>query len=554
MKFFKLQIKGRNLFYSKQESWWLIGFSMILAGGILTEPQILTSFLLEGDLSGMWLVWTALIGVAFGKAFFAHLWHRLPVKTENELILFRFSGKGARWLHIFRSVYVGGIVVPLMLSMAFLAFGRVLAEITGINIRLAIAIILLYILIGTFFNSLRQRLRFDFAYFLLFILSLAVILVSLNKNLGSLADISHAVNSSNINFSLFPQRGTEGFSAFLVFVLLQWWSANIIDLPSMTGQKLMAAQSQQTIVKSIILPQILFSIFFIAISTIPFYVLLVNPKVMEGASGEGAFLKIFTTSIASPVKWVVLLFFLMPFTAITQNSQNWSGSLLVQNLYKHHIRPQASEKQLQRTGMLVMMFVAIVASVIAMLNNSILDVVKYILTITAGVDPVYILRWYWHRINGWTQLTAQVVSLIYPTLYDLAYKYITSFSNSINWAMETINIGYFPLKIVLLTIAVCATWIAVMLLTKPTDKKTLSQFVSTLKPGGWWNIKESGKVNFGKRFTTALLMMSSSVLNFVVLWKLVSGEYAAALLLFVLCIFLLILSYYLLKRINTNHG
>jgi hypothetical protein len=201
-----------------------------------------------------------------------------------------------------------------------------------------------------------------------------------------------------------------------------------------------------------------------------------------------------------------------------------------------------------------MMFIAIVASVIAMLNNSILDVVKYILTITAGVGPVYILRWYWHRINGWTQLTAQVVSLIYPTLYDLAYKYIPAFTNSINWVMESINMGYFPLKIVLLTIAVCTTWIAVMLLTKPTDKKTLSQFVSTLKPGGWWNIKASGKIHFGKRFTTALLMMSGSVLNFVVLWKLVSGKYAAALLLFVLCIFLLILSYYLLKRINTKHG
>lgn len=150
-------------------------------------------------------MWTALIGVAFGKAFFAHLWYRLPVKTENELVLFRFSGKGARWLHIFRSVYVGGIVAPLMLSMAFLAFGRVLAEITGLNSRLAIAIILLYILVGTFFNSLRQRLRFDFAYFLLFILSLAVILVSLNKNLGSLADISQAITCKNINFSLFPE-------------------------------------------------------------------------------------------------------------------------------------------------------------------------------------------------------------------------------------------------------------------------------------------------------------------------------------------------------------
>ncbi|HCY00424.1 MAG TPA: hypothetical protein DG754_09825 [Bacteroidales bacterium] len=301
--------KKHNLFYSKKESWWLIGFSMILAGGILTEPQILTSFLLEGDLSGMWLIWTMLIGAAFRQVFFAHLWHRLPIKTENEFILFRFSGKGAKWLHIFRSIYVGAIVAPLMLSMAFLAFGRVLAEIMDISLQLSIGCIVGFILIGTLFNSLRERLRFDFAYFIIFILSLVFIVFSLYQNLGSFTDISDAIHNSRFDFRLIPEVKTKSFTTFLVFILLQWWSAKIIDLPSMTGQKLMAAQNQRTIVQSIILPRILFAIFFIAISIIPFYILLLDEPNLLAANGEAAFLKIFTHTLHGPSKWVVLLFF-----------------------------------------------------------------------------------------------------------------------------------------------------------------------------------------------------------------------------------------------------
>ena len=222
-----IKIKKHTLFYSKKETWWLIGFSMILAGGVLTEPQILTSFLIDGDLSGMWLIWTILIGIAFGKVFFAHLWHRLPLKTENELILFRFSGKGAKYLHIFRSIYVGAVVAPLSLSMAFLAFGRVLSEISGISLQQAIWITLGYITIGTFFNSLRERLRFDFVFFIIFIASLVFILFSLNNSLGSYVDISNAISSNKLSFKLFPDVKSTGFSAFLVFILLQWWSANI---------------------------------------------------------------------------------------------------------------------------------------------------------------------------------------------------------------------------------------------------------------------------------------------------------------------------------------
>jgi solute:Na+ symporter, SSS family len=544
----------KSLFYSSGETWWLIGFSMILAGGMLTEPQILTSFIINGDLSGMWLIWSGIIGVSFGRVFFAHLWYRLPVNTENEFILFRFSGTGARWLHIFRSLYVGGIVAPLMLSMIFIAFGRVLSEIAGVSFPIAIGIILGYILVGTFFNSLRERLRFDFIYFIIFILCLVFIILSLLKNLGSISDLTIAINSSAIEFKLIPQQKTEGLNTFLIFVLVQWWSASIIDMPSLTGQKFMAAQSQQSIVKSIILPQILFAIFLITISIIPFYVLLLDKSNQLSSNGEIAFLNIFTQTFSGNSKWVVLLFYFLPFTAISQNNQNWCGSLLVQNFYNYYINPRATEKQLIKTGILVMIFVVLVAALISLLNNSILSIVKYIFTITAGVGPVFILRWYWHRINAWTQLTAMVVSLIFPTLYDLAYANIPAFTQMLDSAMSSLSIEYFPLKIVLLTIMVCATWITVMYSTKPTEKETIEKFVRALRPGGVWRIKDSGNVMFPKRIVTALLLTLANLLNFVVIWKIVTGFYLLGAFLFVISVIVLLLAYYLLKRLNLQNG
>jgi SSS family solute:Na+ symporter len=108
----------KDLFHSGKESWWIIGFSILMASNILIEPQLITSFLMNGDLSGMWLVWASGIGAVFGMVFFGHLWQRLPVKTENELLLFRFSGKGARWLHIFRSL-CGGNRIAAYLEYGF---------------------------------------------------------------------------------------------------------------------------------------------------------------------------------------------------------------------------------------------------------------------------------------------------------------------------------------------------------------------------------------------------------------------------------------------------
>lgn len=515
---------------------------------------MITSFLLKGDLSGMWLVWSAGFGVAFGMVFFGHLWQRLPVKTENELLLFRFSGKGARWLHIFRSLYVGGIVAPLMLSMSFLAFARVLNQLLGISREQSILLILIYIGAGTFFNSLKERIRLDFFLLLIFSALLVFIIIRLFNTLGSLEDIHAVIEASDLSFRLFPESGTNAFNAFLVFVLIQWWAAIIVDMPNSEGQKLMAAKNHYTITKSIVLPQLFFVVFFVLINMIPFYILLIDSKLLSGLDEEAAFLVIFTAAFNSNDVIFVLLFFLIPFTVMTHNLQNWSGALLTQNFYKYYISPKAKEKELNYAGTIAMLFSVLVAAGFAFFSDSLLGLVKYLLTITAGVGPVFILRWYWYRINAWTQLTAMVVSLILPTVYDLLYNHLDWFTGLMNEVMLELNLDFFPLKILVLSIVVSIIWMAVMFLTSKTDEKTLTRFVDTLKPGGIWHMKNKGKIQFWKRLMIALLLTGNFILIYVILWYLINGQYLLSILLLLSYAVIALIAYKILRQTNLEHG
>lgn len=546
--------KKKSLFYTRNESWWLIGFSILMASNILIEPQMITSFLLKGDLSGMWLVWSSGFGVAFGMVFFGHLWQRLPVRTENELLLFRFSGTGARWLHIFRSLYVGGLVAPLILSMTFLAFVRIINSLFGISISYSLLIVLGYIIVGTFFNSLKKRIRLDFLLLIIFSGLLLFIISRLFTTLGTLGDLKYVIAQSELNFSLFPDFHSNAINAFLVFVLLQWWAANIIDMPGQEGQKLMSAKNSITIAKSIVLPQLFFVVFFILINLMPFFILLIDSGLSESMDGETAFLFIFTTAFKGNDVVYVLIFFLIPFTVLTHNVQNWSGALLTQNFYKYYIQKSASEKNLNFVGTVVMLFVVCMSALIAFFSDSILDIFKYILTISAGVGPVFILRWYWHRINAWTQLAAMVASLIFPTIYDLLFDYDGRFSALITAAMEAFNLEYFPLKIVVLTLTVSAIWILVMLLTPKTDTATLRQFVKALKPGGIWPFKNKGNIQIWSRLAVALMLTSNFIMIYLMIWQLVNERFLFFGFLLVAYVLITLIAYKLLQKTNLKHG
>jgi SSS family solute:Na+ symporter len=438
--------------------------------------------------------------------------------------------------------------------MVFMAFARVLQQILEISMLNSLVLILLYLLLGTLFNSFRNRIRVDFLLLVLFSGLLVFIFIKLHHNLGSLEDIKEAITASNLNYSIFPDFGSKAFSAFLVFIFVQWWAAEVIDMPGSTGQKLMSARNPQTIAKSIVFPQLFFVAFFILINLMPFFILLLDPESIHGLDKETAFLTIFTSAFKGGDIYLVILFFLIPFTALTFNIQNWSGALLTQNFYNYYVRPQASDIELNITGKLAMLLIGFLAFVFAYYNDSILEIIKYLLTITAGVGPVFILRWYWHRINAWVQLSAMVTSLIFPTLYDIFYANFDWFASLINHLMIALNLEFFPAKIIVLTVAVSLVWLLVMQVSPPTDTKIVRKFINTIKPGGIWNVSNNGKIQFWKRLFVAILLTLNYVLIFVVLWKIVNMKFWVSAMLLVGYVVVAIVAYQLLKKINLKHG
>lgn len=540
-----------NLFYSKNESWWLIGFSMLLAGGIMIEPQLICSSLLKGQLSDMWLYWSAGIGSAFSVSFFAHLWRNVPVKTENEFLFFRFSGLGAKVLHSFRSLYLGLLIVPFIIAFSLLAYSKIASYVLGIEPKIALLLLTGFLIILTFFNSFRTRLRIDFILFLVFILLFAVLIGALLYYTGGLTHLSDTVISKKFNFSIIPSWGSTTFNAFIVFVLVQWWSASILDYPDMNGQKLMATNSTTDLVKSVFLPSLSIILLRIVLFTLPF--MAVCYGYTNGLPDtELAFTALFVKVLPPWMLYLVLALFLIPFVSFAQNNQNWGGSLLVENFYKHSLNPTAGAKKLKTAGILAMIYILIAANCIALYADSLIGMTKLLFAITAGVGPVFILRWYWWRINAWSQLSAMVAALVYPPVFDWLFANSKSMNLIITTLENTFTLEYYPIKLIVLTVAVCSTWLLITFMTAPTDRVVLQNFASTIKPGGFWKGFESSGKSFSKiRGFAWLIQTANGFLVYFMFWNFLIGNYflfAGLLVLFILSFFM---AYTLIAKANT---
>ncbi len=545
--------KKANLFYSKNESWWLIGFSILLASGIMIEPQLICSSLLKGQLSDMWLYWCVGVGSAFSVSFFAHLWRKVPVKTENEFLFFRYSGIGARILHNFRSLYLGLLVVPFLISFSLLAFSKIFCFIVGIEINLGITIVTFLIIILTFFNSLRQRLKFDFFLFIVFIVLFLIIMISLLLSTGGLSHLAFTVQSSKINFDIIPSIGSKTFNAFIVFVLVQWWSASLLDYPDMNGQKLMATNTSKELLKSVFIPSLSIVLFRVLLFTLPFMAVCYG-YANGSADSELAFTSLFVKVLPSWMLILVVIVFMIPFLSFVQNTQNWGGSLLIENFYKHTINPNLSDAKAKKFGIIVMIYIIIVSGGIAIYADSLVGITKYLFAITAGVGPVFMLRWYWWRINAWSQLSAMLAALIYPPVLDWLTENNISVHQFITQVEYNYNIDYYPIEIIILTIAVCVTWLVVTFCTPPTETKVLQTFASTIKPGGFWKPFENCGKTFSKlRLLAWLLKTGNGFLLYFIFWNFLIGDYLLFIGLLVLFVLVFFASYKLIQKANANY-
>lgn len=481
-----------------------LAFSLLVNMPILFEPQMIAQFLSKGGIGSIWILWANAIGLAFGIVFIAPLWKKLPIETENEINKFRYSGFWSNCLTKFRSLFLGVLVIPLLGAQLLLSFTAIISPIISlnkINSILLCGITMLTILVS---NNIKNRIRID-----AFIGFLSLLILFL---IGIYWSFNDAVSESPIfesNTSLF-NIGESWMSIFFIFGF-HWVATGIYDFPDMEGQKLLASANQRDS------RQLFRMILFMIVAQYFVYSLGFRAFSLTGLQNQNGeqIISNYINQSSLFIRFALLIFVIIPFYGAISNFQLWSGTLISGLSMKN-------QKGLRLFGMLLFTFFSVIWS---LANESIWEVVKYLFVISAGVGPVFLLRWYWHRITAKVQFVAMVSSLLYANLYIILENNLPDFASFILNGSNLLNLKPYFFQVFIVTVSVVVTWLIFALSNETGTKESFNRFNSYTK-----GLRElNSRSNWVAFLFLTILIISSRIFS----WYLVIGEYKISALFFI---------------------
>jgi SSS family solute:Na+ symporter len=522
----------QNIFRTENSlPWYLAGFSLFLINPDTINVLSKMGIAATDGYAGMWIFYTGVLGAGFLPIIFAPLWSRLRFMTDNQFILFRFSGKPARILHLFRAAYVGYLVVALFSAQVFIGMSKLLMVFTGCSYQesfLMIGIILILLIAK---SSLQLKVRTDFLNGIIYLVAFAIGAWFVLKHFGGASSVYPKLNSGYRGYiRLFPEgiknTSFETIPTLMVYFLVQWWSINVLDGAGPEAQRFMNARSPFQAFKAAFLPLILFSLVFLFHSfVIDTGILMIHesheliPQINSTPDLEASFIQLYKQAMPGGLSTLVFLAFLIGFTSFLEAFINWGASFVTVDVFKTYLFGKKKDRFYSGLSYLVMLVIGISGMIIAWYNTHLLGLQKFIFSMGAGVGPVFILRWFWWRINAWSQFTAMLSSLIFAVGWDMAYQYSFTFHSIIDLQLENLNFSYFAFKLLCITVMVTLCWLLVTFLTPPDDLETLEKYVDQVKPGGFWPFKSSGKKTIKKQTLLLLLMYPViSISPFLIIW------------------------------------
>lgn len=375
-------------------------------------------------------IFQGIIGLAFGITFFAPLWAKLPISAENEFLSFRYSGKFVSILKNTRSILLGVFVIPLLMSLVIKTPLELLSKYPFSNQWIYLIVFGMLVIYGLK-NSISHRINFDFivGIILVIVCLIAIILLTFQPKMDVLKIPLSFNTISNSNILL------AGF--------ILWWFANIVDLPDMRAQKLLSASTRKSGYLSF---------------------LIGNGVVMIL---QGVFIcvyALFRYDSYPMVDFICISALIISSLVQLMNLQHWSGSLM-HGLFKELISNQRIRNY---TPMVISIGIAYF---ICLLTNNVFEIIQGILFFSAGVGPVYVLRWTFFRVNALTQLTAMISSLLLGLIYiSLNASGFFHFSELTLFNLSPTNTAVCALGLIN-----CLIWGSVMLASQNVEENKLSK-------------------------------------------------------------------------------
>jgi SSS family solute:Na+ symporter len=477
-------LSGRNM------PWWLLGVSMVATTFSTDTPNLVTDLVRQNGVAGNWVWWAFLLTGMLTVFVYAKLWRRSGVMTDIEFYELRYSGRTAAFLRGFRALYLGvffNIVVMALVTLAAIKIGRVMLGLSPLQTVLIAAVVTVFY---SALGGLRGVLITDFLQFIIAMFG-AIMAAKISLQHEAVGGLKNLLSCPRVieKLNFVPDFNDRGLlvSVFIIPLAVQWWSVWYPGAEPGGGgylvQRMLAAKNERHAMGA----TLFFNVAHYALRPWPWIVvalcsIVVFPNLESlGAAFPDVEAGILRHDLAYPAMLtylphgllgLVVASLIAAYMSTISTHLNWGSSYIVNDFYKRFVNTEASEKQLVLIGRISTVLLMVGACALAPFLESAKRAFELVLQIGAGTGLLFILRWFWWRINAFSEITAMVVSFIVACYFEFVHN----------------NIGLAPLeswqKLIIGVGVTTTSWVLVTFIAKPADDKTLFNFCRLVRAGG----------------------------------------------------------------------
>jgi Na+/proline symporter len=483
--------------------WWLAGTAMVATTFSADTPLAVTEMVVKNGVAGNWLWWSMLGSGMLTVFFFARLWRRAEVVTDVELSELRYSGRPAAFLRGFRAAYLGLIANIIVMGWVNLGMAKVLAGTLGISNRSALFACLLIVFAYTVYSgywgvATTHGLQYIFEMggaIILAVVALSAVggVSVLKAKLGFMHPAGTPPGTTFGTSAAAMAFWPTGDGVWVVPTItlaallgLNWWASWYPGAEPGGGgyvvQNMLACKSERDARGA----ALFFNIAHYAMRSWPWVITALCTLVMYGgAVREGDpginYVRAMVDLLPSGLRGLMLASFIAAFSSTQATQMNWGSSYLVNDLYRRFIKRDASEKHYVLASRLATALTLLLSLVATQFMDQISHAWQFLLMLGAGTGLVYILRWYWWRVNAWSEVSAMGAALVV--------------SLTLRAFIDSTSPTGFAISLIITTSATTLVWLVVTMLTKPEPRATLDAFYLKVRPAGpGWGViaRESG--------------------------------------------------------------
>lgn len=472
-------VSGRKL------PWWLLGTSMVATTFAADTPLAVTGWIRTEGIWKNWFWWNYAFSHALVIIVFSRLWRRAEVVTDNELIELRYGGRPAAFLRGFKAFYFSTVFNFIVMGWVITAMTKVFSVFFGVGQIYAVCLCVGIVLVYTVFSGLWGVVVTDFVqYAIALFATVALAAVVINSDaVGGysqfLAKIRELDPATTAMFISPPSEGGEFFSSdfftFAVFMTVVWWSSHNADGGGYFIQRLCSAKDERH------------AFWGTAWFALNHYVLRFWPWVLvalasvavfpdaraAGGDDEAMYLVMINEFLSPGLRGLLLVSFLAAFMSTVSTHLNWGASYIVNDVYGRFVRKDAPQEHYVLVSRIATVALAVCAGAVALRIKNIGDAWIFLWAMSSGIGLVLVLRWFWWRINAWSEIAALGSSLV-------AMIVLVLYTGASGTPLE--------LRHQILVVPVSVTcWVAATFLTAPESPEKLRAFCERVRPPGFWS-------------------------------------------------------------------